>query len=473
MRDAPDRLISCSPSKQESGQQRGLHAFAHGEHAADANCQDHGPNQGSLHWLLLGCRLLVGCRRCGFWLHRRGLRGRGHLHQLAVPAADDASGDDVSLLACIQSPEQVLHERCGLFLAVDVAQQVAHVLRVHGAGLVGHARRHVRVSDDGHTVGGGVDLARLRQFAVTATGRRKIYDDASGTHGGHGVLRDQQRRGSPRDGGCGDGDVALGQDFLESLLLHLLEGIRRFLGVAALALAALLEVHTDPLGAHRVDLVRDVTDIPGPHHGAHGFGSSDGGQTGDTAAQDEGLRRWVLACGSHLCSVETAEGIGGLDHGAVPCHLSLGAEDIQLLRNGDARDGGHVDEGDACGLGFLADVLALVQQPSHPGDDHLALALCEVCRGRLDRKQHSALLDHTGSARDFAALRLVRLVRESGVDSCSLLDDHPIAVLDELLGDIRHHANALIAFGDAAVWVEALVQDTELQHHSGTRGRLR
>ena len=52
---------------------------------------------------------------------------------------------------------------------------------------------------------------QVEGYSVTVRG-----PDASGTHGGHGVLRDQQRRGSPRDGGCGDGDVALGQDFPES-----------------------------------------------------------------------------------------------------------------------------------------------------------------------------------------------------------------------------------------------------------------
>ena len=35
---------------------------------------------------------------------------------------------------------------------VDVLQKVRHVLGVHGAGLLGHARRQVRMPDDGDTV---------------------------------------------------------------------------------------------------------------------------------------------------------------------------------------------------------------------------------------------------------------------------------------------------------------------------------
>mmetsp|Transcript_27917 Transcript_27917/g.66250 ORF Transcript_27917/g.66250 Transcript_27917/m.66250 type:complete len:384 (-) Transcript_27917:363-1514(-) len=383
MRDTPDRLISCSPRQQESGQQRRLHAFAHGEHAADANRQDHGSNHCSLHWLLLGCRLLVGRRRCGFWLHRRGLRGRGHLHELAVPAADDASGDDVSLLACIQSPEQILHERGGLFLAVDVAQQVAHVLRIHGAGLVGHARRHVRVSDDGHPVGGGVDLARLRQLTVAATGRCKIHDDTPRTHGGHGVLGDQKRRRSPRDGGRGDGDVALGQDFLESLLLHLLESVRGLLGVATLALTSLLEVHLHPLCAHGVHLVRDVSHVPCSHHGSQSLGGADGRKPGHAAAKDEGLGRRVFACRRHLGSVEALVRVCRFQHGPVPSHFGLGAKHVQLLGDGDARDRSDVYHCDAVLVCLLDDVLALVLQTANPRDQHLAIHDREVLHRRL------------------------------------------------------------------------------------------
>ena len=45
-------------------------------------------------------------------------------------------------------------------------------------------------------------------------------------------------------------------DLTSPSLLHLLEGVRALFGIASLALAALLEVHRDPLGTHGVHLAR-------------------------------------------------------------------------------------------------------------------------------------------------------------------------------------------------------------------------
>mmetsp|Transcript_22902 Transcript_22902/g.40359 ORF Transcript_22902/g.40359 Transcript_22902/m.40359 type:complete len:211 (+) Transcript_22902:1882-2514(+) len=207
MRDAPHSLISCSTCQEERGQQGGLNTFSHRQHAAHANCEHNGTNQGRLPWVFLGGGFLVRGRRSSFRLHGRWLRRRRHLNQLAVPAADDAAGDNVALLTCVQCSKQILHEFRGLALGVNVAEKVAHVLRVHRTSL--HTSWHVGVADNRDAVRSGKDLTRLGQLAVATARSCKVHNDAPWAHGRNSILCNQQRGGSSRNGGRANGNVAL------------------------------------------------------------------------------------------------------------------------------------------------------------------------------------------------------------------------------------------------------------------------
>mmetsp|Transcript_43521 Transcript_43521/g.93215 ORF Transcript_43521/g.93215 Transcript_43521/m.93215 type:complete len:210 (-) Transcript_43521:520-1149(-) len=207
-------------------------------------------------------------------------------------------------------------------------EQVGHVLSVHCTCLVGHVRWKVGVADDGHTVRGRVDLVLLSELAVSTTDRSQIDNDTASLHASDSFLCDQKRGRAARDGSRGNDDIHLGSDLAESLLLGFLESIGALLGITTSTRTVFLEVYTDPLGTHGVNLVGDITHIPGPDNRAQGFGGSNGSETSDTTAEDKGLGRRILACSSHLRSVESTKMVRSLYHCTMARHFGLGGQNI-------------------------------------------------------------------------------------------------------------------------------------------------
>ena len=120
------------------------------------------------------------------------------------------------------------------------------------------------------------------------------------------------------------------------LALGLLEALAHHLGVAAAAGAFFLVVDLDELAAQRHDLVGDLgARVVGAHDGAQVGGRADGGQAGDAGAGDEDLGRRNLAGGGDLAVEEAAEGVGGLDHGAVAADAGHGGQRVHLLGAGE------------------------------------------------------------------------------------------------------------------------------------------
>mmetsp|Transcript_9685 Transcript_9685/g.13590 ORF Transcript_9685/g.13590 Transcript_9685/m.13590 type:complete len:382 (+) Transcript_9685:1787-2932(+) len=371
MGHAPDCLVACRPGQEECGEQGRRNSFAQGQHEADGDCQDGGRDQSCVH----GVRCCLGLRLCRHRLRldRRGLWWWRHRHIVAAAAANDAAGHDITSLALVQCAVKVVQQRGCLSFVVDVLQEVRHVLGIHGAGLFRHPCWQIRISNDGDPIRGDDGLVQLGQLTVATAHSRQVHDYAARLHDSHGILGDEEGARAPRNGGSADGDVALLEDLLEGLLLHLLESVRGLLGVATLALTALLEVHLHPLCAHGVHLVRDVAHVPCSHHRSQSLGGADGRKPGHAAAEDESLGRRVFARRCHLGSVEALVRVCRFKHGPVPSHFGLGAKNVQLLGDGDARDRSDIHHCDAVLICFLDDLLALVLQTANPGDQHLAI----------------------------------------------------------------------------------------------------
>jgi hypothetical protein len=94
-------------------------------------------------------------------------------------------------------------------------------------------------------------------------------------------------------------------------------------------------------------LITFGTGVVGPHDGAEAGSSADRRQAGDAGTGDENLGGLNLARGRDLAVEEAAEGVGGLDDGAVAGDTGLGGQSVHLLGAGEGPrqrvDGQHGD----------------------------------------------------------------------------------------------------------------------------------
>ena len=152
----------------------------------------------------------------------------------------------------------------------------------------------------------------------------------------HHLGGDQLRRRLARDQRGGDDDVHVLGLLRVHLALRLLEALAHDLGVAAAAGAFFLVVDLDEFAAQRHDLVGHLgARVVGAHDGAQVRRRADGRQAGDAGTGDEHLGRRHLARGGDLAVEEAAEGVGGLDHGAVAADAGHRGQRVHLLRAGE------------------------------------------------------------------------------------------------------------------------------------------
>ena len=126
--------------------------------------------------------------------------------------------------------------------------------------------------------------------------------------------------------------------------------VAHLLGVAGGRHLGRRRIDVEILPAQRLDLVGDLGPrVGGPHDGAQAACRADGGQSGHTRADHEHLGRRHLARRGHLPGEEPAEGVRGLDDGAVPGDVGHRRQHVQRLRPGDPRDRVHRQHRDRAG----------------------------------------------------------------------------------------------------------------------------
>jgi len=318
-----------------------------------------------------------------------------------------------------------------------VLKHVEDVGGVHLGGLGSHAGGEIGVADDVDAVVGD-GLVLLREGAIAAADGSEIDDDTAGLHVLDHVVLDKTGRRAAGDGGGGNDDVTLLQMLVESVLLGLLERGGGLLGVTTLTSAFLLEVNLDPGGTEGSSLIGHIADIPGADDGTGCLGGTDGGQTGNTTTQDEGLGRGVLTSGGHLGGVEATVMMSGLNPRADTGNLGLGREDIEGLGDGDTGDRGHIDEHNLVLVSLLDEFLTGGEQATHPGHATLALHVREILAGSVDREQNVGPGNDITAAQDLAAVLLVDGIKKSTLVTSAGLDEHAVAGLDEA-GEITGH----------------------------------
>mmetsp|Transcript_46358 Transcript_46358/g.121648 ORF Transcript_46358/g.121648 Transcript_46358/m.121648 type:complete len:809 (+) Transcript_46358:937-3363(+) len=208
------------------------------------------------------------------------------------------------------------------------------------------ARVEVGVAEEGDAILGDVLLVLDRARDVATRLRRQVDAHGAGLELCDHVGVDERRRLLAGDERRGDDDV----DLLALLGEHLVGGgvplSRHLLGVPARALAALLKVDLEELGAHRLRLLLDGgTHVEQADDRAHVLRGLHGGQAGDAATEHEHLGRRHFARRRHLASEEAAELAGSLNDCAIACDVRLRREGVEGLaareRPRDAIHGKH------------------------------------------------------------------------------------------------------------------------------------
>ena len=226
------------------------------------------------------------------------------------------------------------------------------------------------MADDGHAVVGDDDLAWHGELAVAAVGRGHVDDDAARAHGADVVGGEQARGLAAGDVRGGDDDVGGGR-----LLRVELGGggglvVGHLLGVAV---GGLLRGDRDryELGAHRLDLLAGLrAQVGGLDDRAHGVGGADRRQAADAGADDvDGGRRDLAGCGD-LAGEQAAEGVGGLDDGAVAGDVGHGGQHVHRLRARQAWHSVHRECGEVRG-GQVVDKFGVASR-GQAGHEHRA-----------------------------------------------------------------------------------------------------
>mmetsp|Transcript_42226 Transcript_42226/g.90699 ORF Transcript_42226/g.90699 Transcript_42226/m.90699 type:complete len:1064 (-) Transcript_42226:53-3244(-) len=446
MGNSPNHLVPCRACQGENTQLRHHGCVTHSaEPHAKHTGSSTGDDEGLVHGLLEGVRrgsLLLGSNL----LFRFGwgrLRGWRHRQDLTVLAADDASGDDVARVASCEMFVDVGKQSFCTFLRGNVFHKVEHILGVHLTCLLRHSAWSVRVADDGDTVVGDILLTRFRHGAVAASSSSQVHDDRPRLHVLNHVVLDELRRGSARDCSCGDDDVAFAAVLREGSPLGFEECSTGLLGIATFSCSILFEVHCDPLGSHGNHLIADITDIPSPHDRTKGLGGAHSCKSSHTAAQNHGVGRRVFASRSDLRSMEALEDIGCLENSSMPCQLSLGGEDVELLSNGDSGGSRCVDKLDFGGSCSLHNLLARRQETSHPTHHSLAAELRQLIVGwRIDREEYLAFFDDGLPICHNAASLFVLRVGETSLDTRTLFHLDSVTFLDEMFGNCWHKCHS-------------------------------
>ena len=154
--------------------------------------------------------------------------------------------------------------------------------------------------------------------------------------------RDELRRRLAGDQRGRDDDVRRLRVLRDERLLGREVRVAHLLGVAARALARLLELELDELRAQALDLLAHGRPrVERAHHRAQPPRRGDRGQARDARAEDQHLRRLHAPGRGHLPGEEAPEVVGRLDDRAVAGDVRHRRQRVQLLRARDARHGVH------------------------------------------------------------------------------------------------------------------------------------
>ena len=228
-----------------------------------------------------------------------------------------------------------------LVLVPDVFEEVVDGGGVELARLRGHAAREVGVADDEHAELLR-DLVALGEGAVAALLGREVHDHRAVLHAHDRAGRDELRRGHAGHDGRRDDDVRVLGVLGDEGLLGRDVGLAHLLGVAALALARLVELELEELGAEALDLfLHRGPRVERLHDRAERARRGDGGEPRDARAHDEHLRGLHPSGRRHLPREKAWERGRSLDDRAVTDGVRRRAERVHLLRAGDARHAVH------------------------------------------------------------------------------------------------------------------------------------
>ena len=201
--------------------------------------------------------------------------------------------------------------------------QTEQIGAIQGGRLLGQTTIQIGITDDGHAMLHH-RLTGLGQFAIATAFCSHVNDDATRLHALHHLGGDQPWCGLARNQ-CGrDDDVHFLGLLGVHLALGLLEALAHHLGVAAATAAFFLILDFYELATQGLHLVGHLgTRIVGTHNGAQTGGCANRSQTGHARTRDKYLGRRNLARSRDLAVEEAAEGVGGLDDGAVAGDASL------------------------------------------------------------------------------------------------------------------------------------------------------
>mmetsp|Transcript_63963 Transcript_63963/g.177463 ORF Transcript_63963/g.177463 Transcript_63963/m.177463 type:complete len:399 (-) Transcript_63963:1792-2988(-) len=273
-------------------------------------------------------RLWRRCRLCRNLRHQSGREvgaggrlGRGP-QQLA--AAHDRGGPDDRIFPMLS---------CEASGAAQRVQQCHEVVAQHLAGLRGHRRRVVRLTNDGDAVGGHDGLVGLRRRAIATRRRGQVHDHGAGPHGPQHPVSEQHGRGPIGDHRGGDHHVHVRENPCVCCELRLLEGLAHLRGIAANALARdANRAHGHELSAHALHLLsRRLAHIIGQDLRAQRVRRGDRAKARDAGANDEDPGGRHRAAGGDRGPAEAREAVEGIDHGAVAGDVRHRGERIQLL----------------------------------------------------------------------------------------------------------------------------------------------
>ena len=264
----------------------------------------------------------------------------------------------------------------------------------------------------------------------------------------HHLGGDQLGRGLARNQRGGDDDVHFLGLLGVHLALGLLEALAHHLGVAAAAGTFFLIIDLDEFAAQRHDLVGHFgTGVVGAHDGAQAGGGADRRQAGHAGAGDEDLGRRHLARGRDLAVEEAAEGVGGLDDGAVAGDAGLGGQRVHLLGAGEhARQRVDGQHGDLARRELLHQFRVL----RRPDEADQGLAL--VHQADFFSGRYAYLEDDVGrrpqlgrAVDDLGARGAVDIVAEIRRVPGAGFHGNLETQLDEFFNDFGHGGNALFA----------------------------
>ena len=323
------------------------------------------------------------------------------------------------------------------------------------------------MADDADAVLGDL-LAGLGALDVAAHLGGHVDDHAAGLHAPDHLLGHELRRGTSGNECRGDDEVGIPDALGDELGLTPLVVIAHLRRIAAgrLGLRLLLFGHLDldEGAAERFDLLLDDrAHVGGLDDRAEPAGRPDGHQAGHAGAHDDPARRADRAGRGGQQREELRQPLRGQEDRLVATHRGLAGEGVHRLGAGDARDGIHADGGHAALRQLLRELRPGEGAQGADEDRSRAQHLDLLVGGPADAEHHVRLAVQLRRVRhDRRAGLAVGLVEVRAREAGAGLDQHLVAVPDQLAGDLGRERDARFA-------VRRLAWNTDLHEGSSLR----